>query len=95
MPFELPAPSMIFDVALDDGAKIRMRRLGFTDGVRLLFSHGNGFAADAYFPYWQHLLANFDLVIFDFPITGKTCRSCHHIMITSSSRPIWNKSYRQ
>ena len=56
MTFELPTPRMIFDVALDDGAKIRVQRHGRTDGVRLFFSHGNGFAADAYFPYWQYLL---------------------------------------
>jgi pimeloyl-ACP methyl ester carboxylesterase len=37
----------------------------------LIFSHGNGFAADAYFPYWQHLLAEFDLVIFDFRNHGQ------------------------
>jgi pimeloyl-ACP methyl ester carboxylesterase len=71
MPFELPAPSMIIDVALDDGAKIRMRRHGFADGVRLLLSHGNGFAADAYFPYWQHLLPKFDLLVFDFRNHGQ------------------------
>ena len=43
MHFELPAPSMVFDVALEDGAKIRMRRHGNPDGVRLLLTHGNGF----------------------------------------------------
>jgi pimeloyl-ACP methyl ester carboxylesterase len=71
MHFELPAPSIMFDVVLEDGAKIRVRRHGHADGVRLFFSHGNGFAADAYFPYWQHLLANFDLVIFDFRNHGQ------------------------
>jgi len=71
MHFELPPPSMIFDVALEDGAKIRVRRHGRTDGTRLFFSHGNGFAADAYFPYWQYLLANFDLVVFDFRNHGQ------------------------
>jgi len=71
MTFELPTPRMIFDVALDDGAKIRVQRHGRTDGVRLFFSHGNGFAADAYFPYWQYLLINFDLVVFDFRNHGQ------------------------
>ncbi len=71
MSFELPTPSMTFDVALDDGAKIRMRRHGRRDGVRLLLSHGNGFAADAYFPYWRHLLAQFDLLVFDFRNHGQ------------------------
>jgi pimeloyl-ACP methyl ester carboxylesterase len=66
MHFELSAPSMAFDVVLEDGAKIHVRRHGCADGVRLFFSHGNGFAADAYFPYWQYLLVNFDLIVFDF-----------------------------
>ncbi len=80
MHFELPIPSMIFDVVLDDGAKIRVRRHGRADGVRLLFSHGNGFAADAYFPYWQFLLADFDLVIFDFRNHGQNVPTvpAHH-----------------
>jgi pimeloyl-ACP methyl ester carboxylesterase len=69
--FELPAPSAIFDVDLDDGAKIRMRRHGNPKGVRILLSHGNGFAADAYFPYWRHFLDKFDLVIFDFRNHGQ------------------------
>jgi pimeloyl-ACP methyl ester carboxylesterase len=71
MHFELPIPRMSFDVPLGDGAKIRVRRHGRADGVRLLFSHGNGFAADAYFPYWQHLLDSFDLVVFDFRNHGQ------------------------
>ncbi len=71
MRFELPFPSMTFDVALEDGAKIRMRRHGNPAGVRLLLTHGNGFAADAYFPYWQHLLAKFDLLVFDFRNHGQ------------------------
>ena len=71
MIFELPAPHTIFDVALDDGAKIRMRRHGNPDGVRLLLAHGNGFAADAYYPYWQHLLQKFDLLVFDFRNHGQ------------------------
>jgi pimeloyl-ACP methyl ester carboxylesterase len=71
MTFEIPAPSETFDVTVDDGAKIRMRRHGNPDGVRLLLTHGNGFAADAYFPYWQHLLPKFDLLVFDFRNHGQ------------------------
>jgi pimeloyl-ACP methyl ester carboxylesterase len=71
MTIELPTPNMTFDVALEDGARIRMRRHGNPDGVRLLLTHGNGFAADAYFPYWQHLLAKFDLLVFDFRNHGQ------------------------
>ena len=50
MPITLPAPTETLDVALDDGAAIHVRRHGNAAGVRLLLSHGNGFAADAYFP---------------------------------------------
>jgi pimeloyl-ACP methyl ester carboxylesterase len=71
MNFEIPAPNLTFDVALDDGARIRMRRQGNPDGVRLLVTHGNGFAIDAYFPYWQYLLAKFDLLVFDFRNHGQ------------------------
>jgi len=71
MAFKLPVSSLTFDVALDDGAAIRMRRHGNPDGVRLLITHGNGFAADAYFPYWQYLLPQFDVLIFDFRNHGQ------------------------
>ncbi len=71
MSFELPVPSAIFEVALDDGAKIKMRRHGNPAGPRILFTHGNGFAANAYYPYWQHLLAKYDLIVFDFRNHGE------------------------
>jgi len=71
MGFEVPTPTMTFDVALNDGAQIRMRRHGNPDGVRLLVTHGDGFAADAYFPYWQHLLPRFDVLVFDFRNHGQ------------------------
>jgi pimeloyl-ACP methyl ester carboxylesterase len=63
--------SPLSHVALEDGAKILVRHHGRADGVRLFLSHGNGFAADAYFPYWQYLLAKFDLVVFDFRNHGQ------------------------
>ena len=71
MQFEIPTPSMTFEVPLEDSARIRMRRHGNPDGVRLLVTHGNGFAADAYYPYWQHLLPKFDLLVFDFRNHGQ------------------------
>jgi pimeloyl-ACP methyl ester carboxylesterase len=66
MRFEITSPSMTFHVPLEDGAAICMRRHGNPEGARLMLSHGNGFAVDAYFPYWQHLLGRFDLLVFDF-----------------------------
>jgi pimeloyl-ACP methyl ester carboxylesterase len=71
MQFEIPAPHAAFDVPLDDGAQIRMRRHGNPDGVRLLVTHGNGFAADAYYPYWRHFLSKFDVLVFDFRNHGQ------------------------
>jgi pimeloyl-ACP methyl ester carboxylesterase len=71
MQFEIPSPSTSFEVPLDDGARIRMRRYGNPDGVRLLVTHGNGFAADAYYPYWRHLLSKFDVLVFDFRNHGQ------------------------
>jgi pimeloyl-ACP methyl ester carboxylesterase len=69
--FELPVPSLVFDVDLDDGAKICVRRHGNPDGTRILLSHGNGFAADAYFPYWRLFLDRYDVIIFDFRNHGQ------------------------
>ena len=71
MAFEIPSPRETFEVPLQDGARIRMRRHGNPDGVRLLVTHGNGFAADAYYPYWQHLLSKFDVLVFDFRNHGQ------------------------
>ncbi len=71
MSLEVPAPHATLDVELDDGARIRLRRHGNPDGVRLFVTHGNGFAADAYLPYWRHFLERFDLVVFDFRNHGQ------------------------
>ena len=71
MHFEIPAPQLTFEVPLEDGARIRMRRHGNPDGVRLLVTHGNGFAADAYYPYWRQLLPKFDVLVFDFRNHGQ------------------------
>jgi pimeloyl-ACP methyl ester carboxylesterase len=71
MRLEVPAPHETFEVALEDGAGIKVRRHGRANGVRLFMSHGNGFAIDGYLPYWQHFLADYDLIIFDFRNHGQ------------------------
>lgn len=71
MTFELPAPRQTMEIDLDDGARIRARRHGNPDGIRILLTHGNGFAVDAYFPYWRHFLDRYDLVVFDFRNHGQ------------------------
>ena len=45
--------------------------MAIPNGVRLVLSHGNGFAANAYFSYWQYLLADFDLVMLEFRNHGQ------------------------
>jgi pimeloyl-ACP methyl ester carboxylesterase len=71
MNFVVPAPSETFDIALEDGASIRIRRHGNRDGVRLAVTHGNGFAADAYLPFWQLLTPRYDVLVFDFRNHGQ------------------------
>ena len=50
---------------MGDGAVIRMRRHGNPSGPRLLCCHGNGFATDAYWPFWRHLLDRYDILLYD------------------------------
>ncbi len=38
-------------------------------------SHGNGFAVDAYVPFWQQFLRDYDVVVFDFRNHGQSDRS--------------------
>ncbi len=75
MKFEIPAPSTRFDIAMEDGAVVRARRHGNPAGTRLLVGHGNGFAVDAYYPFWQRFLADYDVVTFDFRNHGLSDRS--------------------
>jgi pimeloyl-ACP methyl ester carboxylesterase len=67
----LPTPRETFDVDLEDGAKIRVRRHGNPDGMRLTVTHGNGFASDAYLPFWQLLTPSYDVLVFDFRNHGQ------------------------
>jgi pimeloyl-ACP methyl ester carboxylesterase len=67
----VPTPSETFDVELDDGAKIKIRRHGNRAGIRMMLSHGNGFAADAYLPFWEHLTPKYDVLAFDFRNHGQ------------------------
>jgi pimeloyl-ACP methyl ester carboxylesterase len=71
MRLQIPAPHLTFDVPLEDGARIRVRRHGNPAGVRLFLSHGNGYAINGYLPYWQNFLDRFDLIIFDFRNHGE------------------------
>jgi len=71
MPPTLPAPHAVVDVAGEDGAPLRLRRHGKPGAVRLFVSHGNGFAANGYAPFWRPLLARFEIVVFDMRNHGE------------------------
>ncbi|MBV8889535.1 MAG: alpha/beta hydrolase [Alphaproteobacteria bacterium] len=65
MPLTMPVPLETADIAGVDGAVFRVRRHGNRGGVRLVVSHGNGFAADGYLPFWAPLLRDFEVVALD------------------------------
>ena len=69
--FVLPEPTATLDLAMDDGAPIRVVRHGNPSGPRVVLSHGNGFASDSYFPFWRLMLDRFDLALFDFRNCGR------------------------
>ena len=75
MIWQVPEPHAVFDVTLEDGAQIRVRQHGERAGPRLYVSHGNGFAADAYLPFWSRLLDRFELMLFDFRNHGHNAQS--------------------
>jgi pimeloyl-ACP methyl ester carboxylesterase len=63
--FHLPDPLAALDLTMSDGAVIRVRGHGNDAGPRLILSHGNGFAIDAYFPFWRRFLADCQVFVFD------------------------------
>lgn len=72
---EVPAPNEAFDLAMGDGAVIRVRRHGNPAGVRFFVSHGNGFAIDGYHPFWGPLTDRFDVIAFDVRNHGQNPRA--------------------
>jgi len=67
----IPEPANVLSVGMEDGATIILRQYGETSKSRIILSHGNGFAIDGYVPYWALLLADFEVVIFDFRNYGR------------------------
>ena len=64
--WSVPEPSEVVEAVMVDGAVIVLRRHGNPDGFRVVISHANGFAADAYYPFWSLLEDRFDIVLYDF-----------------------------
>ena len=88
MAYQIPDPSDSFEVTMSDGAALRVRRHGRADArLRLVMSHGNGFAIDGYLPFWGPLCERFDVVVFDFRNHGRNPRSepanHHYVQMTS------------
>ena len=64
--WDLPEPLVVDEVRLDGETVTPIRRHGQPDSpVRLVLSHGNGLAIDAYYPFWSLLMEEFDLVVYD------------------------------
>ncbi len=61
----MPKPNGVLDLKMDDGAIVLVRRHGNPTGPRLVLSHGNGLAIDAYLPFWNLLRDRYDLILFD------------------------------
>ena len=61
----MPAPLAVGEAQTDDETAILVRRHGNPAGPRIVLSHANGFAVDAYYPFWSLLMDRFDVVVFD------------------------------
>jgi pimeloyl-ACP methyl ester carboxylesterase len=77
------SPRDVLTLAMDDGVKIVIRRGGNPNGTRLYLSNGNGFAIDGYRVFWEPLLADFDVILFDMRNHGRneqTGADGHHYL---------------
>lgn len=63
--WEIPEPLSVYEIRMEDGTVVILRRHGNPEGPRLVLSHGNGLAADLYYPFWSLLVEDFDLFIYD------------------------------
>jgi len=61
----IPRPLRTIDLTMSDGAVIRLRQYGHPGRPRLVLSHGNGLAINAYLPFWLPLAEKFELLLFD------------------------------
>ena len=67
----VPPARHSFEVAMRDGAIIRVRQHGKPGAPRLVLSHGNGLAIDGYFPFWGPLRERYEVVVFDMRNHGR------------------------
>jgi pimeloyl-ACP methyl ester carboxylesterase len=59
-----------FDIRLEDGATASVRVYG--RGPRIIASHGNGLAIDAFQGFWGAFIPDFETVVFDFRHHGRS-----------------------
>jgi pimeloyl-ACP methyl ester carboxylesterase len=74
MTLTVPATRESFELTMADGTAIHIRRHGNPKGPRLVLCHGNGFAIDAYAPFWSLLTDRYDLVLYDQRNHGQNLR---------------------
>lgn len=67
----VPEPEAVHEVRAADGYSIAVRRYGNPQGPRLVMCHGNGFAIDAYWPFWSRFLEDFDVFVHDIRSHGR------------------------
>ena len=61
----VPTPLAVAEIRVADGSSILVRRYGNPAGQRIITSHGNGLAVDAYYPFWSLLQDHYDVVVHD------------------------------
>jgi pimeloyl-ACP methyl ester carboxylesterase len=64
-----------FTIPMDDGALVACRHFARPGKTRLAITHGNGFAVDGYRVFWEPLLDQFDVVLFDMRNHGRSQRT--------------------
>lgn len=70
-----------FPVTMDDDVELLVRHYPRPGATRLYISHGNGFAIDGYRVFWEPLLDDFDVVLFDMRnhgVNASTGADGHH-----------------
>jgi pimeloyl-ACP methyl ester carboxylesterase len=72
-----PAERHSFQVVLEDGATASIRVYG--TGPRVICSHGNGLAIDAFKSFWRLFPDDYETVVFDFRHHGRSSPYTHAV----------------
>lgn len=77
-----PTPHRTLELRMEDGAIIFVRQHGKPGAPRLVLSHGNGLAIDAYLAFWGPLCERYEVIVFDFRQHG-----------ANPSNPAWSHDW--